>query len=165
MTNRLLPARMPGYPIQLRGVTTYADNPGYFTEQMKKLPDLGINLIGGCCGTTPYHIRKLSDALEGVSLSRKHIDANNAAAYKKKKSFVLEKLERGEKPYVVELDPPFNLDYSKIIRGAELLKENGVDLLTPFRLSSWQNQNGCRPSWQHGAKRSRYSGDAAYHLP
>ncbi len=119
-----------GYPMQLRGVTTYADNPGYFTEQMKNLPSFGVNLIGGCCGTTPYHIRKLSEALQGVSLSDKHIDAKNAAAYKKSNSRVLEKLEKGEKPYVVELDPPFNLDYSKIMRGAELLKENGVDLLT-----------------------------------
>lgn len=43
----------------------YPESPEYMVEGFKKLADLDINIIGGCCGTGPYHIRAIAKALRG----------------------------------------------------------------------------------------------------
>ncbi len=56
-----------GLPQNRGGFTFYPMGPGEFTEQQKRFADFdGVAILGGCCGTTPQHIKALSDALEGV---------------------------------------------------------------------------------------------------
>lgn len=52
-----------GIPIIRKGQIIYPDTPDSMADGFQELADLGINVIGGCCGTTPAHIKVLSDRL------------------------------------------------------------------------------------------------------
>ena len=54
-----------GIPKLKGGEIVYPESPEYMGEKFRVLADLGINIIGGCCGTGPAHIRALSAALRG----------------------------------------------------------------------------------------------------
>ena len=54
-----------GIPAIRQGQIVYPETPEYMAERFKVLADIGVNIFGGCCGTTPKHIRALSDALRG----------------------------------------------------------------------------------------------------
>ena len=54
-----------GIPSIRKGQIVYPEEPGWMAERFVKLADMGINLIGGCCGTTPAHVRALSTAIRG----------------------------------------------------------------------------------------------------
>jgi 5-methyltetrahydrofolate--homocysteine methyltransferase len=54
-----------GIPALKDGEITYPETPQFMSEHFKILAGLGINIIGGCCGTGPAHIRALAAALRG----------------------------------------------------------------------------------------------------
>lgn len=119
-----------GYPCVLRGKTIYTNNADYYVEKMKQVAGLGIDILGGCCGTTPEYIQGLAEALRGAEKPEKHIGVLSTDPVKKQRSEFETKLKNGEKVFVVELDPPFGLDIEKAINGAKLLREAGVDMIT-----------------------------------
>ena len=52
-----------GIPEIRQGQIVYPETPQYMAERFLKLADAGVNIIGGCCGTTPKHIERLADAV------------------------------------------------------------------------------------------------------
>ena len=54
-----------GIPAIWKGQIVYDETPDYMAERFKDLADLGINILGGCCGTTPSHINALSQIIRG----------------------------------------------------------------------------------------------------
>ena len=52
-----------GIPAIRKGQIVYPETPEYMTERFMQMADLGINILGGCCGTTPRHIEALAIAL------------------------------------------------------------------------------------------------------
>ena len=52
-----------GIPAMRNGQIVYPESPEYMTERVRELADLGVNIIGGCCGTGPEHIRALAAAV------------------------------------------------------------------------------------------------------
>ena len=52
-----------GIPAMRGGQIIYPESPEYMAERFRMLADLGVNIIGGCCGTGPEHIRALSAAV------------------------------------------------------------------------------------------------------
>ena len=52
-----------GIPEIRQGQIVYPETPEYMTERFLKLADIGVNIIGGCCGTTPKHIERFTDAI------------------------------------------------------------------------------------------------------
>ena len=52
-----------GIPAMRNGQIVYPESPEYMAERFKELADLGVNIIGGCCGTGPEHIRALAAAV------------------------------------------------------------------------------------------------------
>ena len=52
-----------GIPAMRGGEIIYPETPEYMAERFKELADLGVNIIGGCCGTGPEHIRALATAV------------------------------------------------------------------------------------------------------
>lgn len=56
-----------GKPQLLDGVTTYSMTPEEFAKQTSELVELGVNAVGGCCGTTPKHIAALRTLIRGIS--------------------------------------------------------------------------------------------------
>ena len=53
-----------GIPAMQGGRIVYPGSPGYMAERFSELADLGVNIIGGCCGTGPEHIRAIVAAVE-----------------------------------------------------------------------------------------------------
>lgn len=121
-----------GYMIENRGRLTYADAPEYFTEKIKPVTDMGVNIIGGCCGTTPEYTRALREMLLSVNgVSKKNMSKAEVIPEQASESEFIKKLKSpDEKPFIVELEAPFNANADKILTGAEVLKNSGVDIIT-----------------------------------
>lgn len=122
-----------GYQQELRGRMHYGDDPEYYAKQMERMIPLGINIAGGCCGTTPEHIAALKKVLGGQAPQPKEVVEENAdgeSVSNAAPTDFISKLERGEKVFVVELDAPFDAQMDKFGKGVYALKENGVDMIT-----------------------------------
>ena len=52
-----------GIPEIRQGQIVYPETPEYMTERFLELSEIGVNIIGGCCGTTPKHIERFADAV------------------------------------------------------------------------------------------------------
>lgn len=121
-----------GYPHIVRGKTIYSDSVSYYAERMEKILNQGVNIIGGCCGTTPAYIGELTRRYGGRRPTRKK-EMDLMATGRKKMTHqypMIEKMNRGEKVIAVELDPPFNEDQTRFMEGAYYLKEKGIDMIT-----------------------------------
>lgn len=119
-----------GYPYTLRGKTLYSNNTSYYVEKMERIATLGADIIGGCCGTTPEHIKVLAEHLAKIPRGTKRIGVVTDADVTGKLSVFEQKMMRGEKTYIVELDPPFSQDADKVLKGAQELKQAAVDMIT-----------------------------------
>ncbi len=134
-----------GYPDIVRGKAVYSDSAVYFGQKMIEIADLGIHIIGGCCGTTPDYIREISDNYKKQSTARKlgrqvviqqktsseelKTSESGNEVLNRARSF-REKLLSGEKVWAVELDPPFDHHAEKLITGSALLKDTKADIIT-----------------------------------
>lgn len=122
-----------GYPQIMRGRTIYSDSAVYYGEKMQKIAELGANILGGCCGTTPKHIRELSKVVgDQKPFDKKELEYESCgnSVSKTWNNPFMEKLERGERVIAVELDPPFDQNADKLLEGAFRLKEHDVDIIT-----------------------------------
>lgn len=119
-----------GYPYTLRGKTIYSYNAAYYSEKMCGIAELGMDILGGCCGTTPEFIRLLAQQTRNLKRTSKRIGVRHRSDVEGRPSAFAEKIERGEKAFIVELDPPFDNDPAKVLRGAKELREIDVDLIT-----------------------------------
>ena len=54
-----------GIPDIRKGQIVYPETPGFMAPRFEEMADAGVNIIGGCCGTTPRHVRAISEALRG----------------------------------------------------------------------------------------------------
>ena len=121
-----------GYPVVVNRRTLYDGDSGYFSLQMAELAGLGVRILGGCCGTTPEHIARTAELLrqrEGVSVKRVAPPVRESIK-KAPVNRLWDKLERGEKIFAVELDPPKTADLGKFMAGAWTLKGAGADAIT-----------------------------------
>ncbi|MBN8554878.1 MAG: bifunctional homocysteine S-methyltransferase/methylenetetrahydrofolate reductase [Deltaproteobacteria bacterium] len=127
-----------GVPKQVGGRYIYLSTPEYFGSFAKKFATLGVNLIGGCCGTTPTHMRRTRDAI----LSTGHSGKTTTKVFEStkpapqieevplaKKSKLSSKL--GAKKFVVsvEIDPPKGTAFAKALEAAKICKDAGVDCI------------------------------------
>lgn len=120
------------YTSMNRGKVVYSNNVPYFADMMEKLDDIGIRILGGCCGTTPSYIRSLSDRLKNRPLRQMQTVLSDSGGRDvvRKENFLLAKLNRGEKVIMVELDPPFGENADKVLEGAAYLRGKGTDVIT-----------------------------------
>jgi homocysteine S-methyltransferase len=124
-----------GYPLSIRGKTIYTENERYFVEKSVQIAGLGVDIMGGCCGTTPGYIRDLARALEQEKRPEKkrqplpRVPEEGRTVAVRGSAFT-DKLLDGKKPVIVEMDPPFQGDISKVMDGAKKLAAAGVDLMT-----------------------------------
>lgn len=129
-----------GYPISVRGKTIYTENEQYFVEKSAQLAACGVDIIGGCCGTTPRYIADLAAALENVLRGQKkraelpkEQEPLQTMSCEKQRLRAVQWTDRqpdGEKPVIVELDPPFTSDVTKVLAGAQKLAAAGAAMLT-----------------------------------
>ncbi len=127
-----------GLPMYSNGRYIYLSTPEYFGESARKLRDQGVRLIGGCCGTTPEHIRAIAETLRGLEPQTVKVSVRpvpKAAVSPARKiappaqpEFLRAVAHRPT--FIVELDPPRDLHFEKIITGAAELKRAGADAIT-----------------------------------
>lgn len=124
-----------GYPEQFQNRMVFMDNAEYFVGNMAEMAELGIDILGGCCGTTPEYIQKLSKRislkpiLKAASIEVGHDTAEMPVVEEKVNDFY-QKLLDGKKVVAVELDPPYDEKYDAIIEYAQYLKDRKVDMIT-----------------------------------
>ncbi|MFP4382262.1 MAG: bifunctional homocysteine S-methyltransferase/methylenetetrahydrofolate reductase [Candidatus Sumerlaeia bacterium] len=126
-----------GLPREVEGRMLYLNNPEYFTEYAKKFIEMGVRGIGGCCGTTPEHIRMASRAIKTMSGVKHHIQIRSYEEEEsqveiippEKKSRFSGLLHAGKKVSSVELVPPKSCDMSMLLERARECHLHGVDAI------------------------------------
>jgi methionine synthase / methylenetetrahydrofolate reductase(NADPH) len=129
-----------GLPRDVQGRQMYMCSPEYMAEFSRRFIQVGASFIGGCCGTTPAHIKLLSDAIRSVS------PRQTAQVFVKQPATVAEltpedvkvmplaersnwgaKIAAGHFVTSVEVLPPKGCDAEKTLASIKLLKDAGVD--------------------------------------
>jgi homocysteine S-methyltransferase len=126
-----------GMPRSVEGRNIYLCSPEYMASYARKFVAAGVRLVGGCCGTTPEHIRVMKSALRvgearaKANPARTQSEVVNAAPAVplEKRSKLGKKIAAGEFLTMVEIVPPKGTDIRKEIEGARFLKSVGVDAI------------------------------------
>jgi methionine synthase / methylenetetrahydrofolate reductase(NADPH) len=140
-TKKLSAQPNAGLPRDVQGRQFYMCSPEYMAKYARRLIQSGVRFIGGCCGTTPAHIKMISDAVR--PLSPRHTGRTGRLAHAvqlqeqkspevsvvplEERSNWGRKIARGEFVTTVEVLPPKGCDASKTLESIRLLKEAGVD--------------------------------------
>jgi methionine synthase / methylenetetrahydrofolate reductase(NADPH) len=125
-----------GAPALVDGRYVYLCTPEYMASYARRFIEAGVSVVGGCCGTTPAHIRNLVRSVRMVQPARQVIsvvtpEKTREAATpvpREEKSPLARKLG---KQFVVsvELDPPKGADPGRLVDRAQYCKENEVDAI------------------------------------
>ena len=142
-----------GLPQRVEGQFVYAAEPAYFADAVPRFLDAGARIIGGCCGTTPEHIRHMRQALDvdrraaaghcqptggprahdrGRRTPRSPIaDRHSAARRPSRRRRPASPTCSPRSSFVVsvEIDPPRSVRIERTIEAARLLQDAGVDLV------------------------------------
>ena len=126
-----------GIPRSVEGRNIYLCSPEYMASYARKFVAAGVRIVGGCCGTTPDHIRVMKAALRVREARGKMAAAKVAGAPAaptvisalplEERSLLGAKLARGEFVTMVEIVPPKGTDIGRELEGARFLKSVGVD--------------------------------------
>ena len=124
-----------GYPVVTRTQVKYQGRPEYFARELGRLAAEGtVQILGGCCGTTPAHIAALRAELDSLPVVEKTAPAEEFSTVKEQtvenEDAFLRKLNAGEKVIAIELDSPRTADLTGYLEGAKKLQAAGADLLT-----------------------------------
>ena len=124
-----------GYPVVTRTQVKYQGRPEYFARELGRLAAEGtVQILGGCCGTTPAHIAALRAELDSLPVVEKTAPTEEFSTVKEQtvenEDAFLRKLNAGEKVIAIELDSPRNADLTGYLEGAKKLQTAGADLLT-----------------------------------
>ncbi len=128
-----------GMPRSVEGRNIYLCSPEYMANYTPNFVAAGVRLIGGCCGTTPDHIRAMKSVLRvdqargktAISEAIRSGAAPSAPASipMAERSRLGAKLAAGEFVTMVEIVPPKGIDIRKEIEGAKFVKSVGVDAI------------------------------------
>lgn len=132
-----------GMPARIGGRTIYVSTPEYHGEMAAKFARAGAKVVGGCCGTTPEHVRAMRMGIESAATAgasavptRPRIVVADVTATvggepppAPPANSLRAKLGRGDFVVSVELDPPRGLNPRKAIEAAAVLRDAGVDCI------------------------------------
>jgi homocysteine S-methyltransferase len=129
-----------GLPRQVEGRMLYMCTPEYMAEYAKRFFEAGVKIIGGCCGTTPQHIRQIVKTVRPLdkAMTRKTSAAHMSVVEIQKdagvtprplaqKSKLGQKIANGSPVYCIELTPPKGTNVAKLIENAKLCSEYNID--------------------------------------
>ncbi len=129
-----------GLPATVEGRNIYLCSPEYIAQYARRFLQAGVRLIGGCCGTTPDHIKNICSevrSLQPIQHRSTVIISEEAKAEVKRlpkipmaeKSQLGAKLAAGKFVAFVEILPPRGVNASKEIEGARLCRDAGIDCI------------------------------------
>jgi homocysteine S-methyltransferase len=156
-------AAMPnaGMPRAIEGRNIYLCSPEYMASFARKAIQAGVQIVGGCCGTTPNHIRAMRSAMRAID-AQTRIEVTGAApalntetppAPLGLRSRIGALVEQGTFVTMVEIVPPRGIDCAKEIEGARLLASLGVHAInvpdSPRASARMSAQSLCIQIQQH----------------
>ncbi|MCI0435672.1 MAG: bifunctional homocysteine S-methyltransferase/methylenetetrahydrofolate reductase [Gemmatimonadetes bacterium] len=124
-----------GLPREIQGRKMYMASPDYMAKFAKRLIQSGAKLVGGCCGTTPEHIRAIADAVyalaprstmvrvEAIETVPPDVEVTPLSS----RSNWGRKLAARELVTTVEIVPPKGITPAKMLAGVRMLKAAGVN--------------------------------------
>ena len=138
-----------GLPQRIEGQFVYAAGPQYFGDAVSRFLDAGARIVGGCCGTTPEHIRHMRLALDAIvaptspqpTTGQDHTHmtgprtpiaertSSGAASEPPPPTRLAELLSRQRFVVSVEIDPPRSVRIERTIEAGRLLEDAGVDIV------------------------------------
>ncbi|PYS89283.1 MAG: bifunctional homocysteine S-methyltransferase/methylenetetrahydrofolate reductase [Acidobacteria bacterium] len=142
VTNKKLSAQPnAGLPRDVQGRQFYMCSPEYMAKYAKRLIQAGVKFVGGCCGTTPAHIKLIAGAVRAVSPRRQRVSfhapqpargeeltpADIRVVPLEERSNWARMITRGEFVTTVEVLPPKGCAPEKTLESIRLLKDAGVN--------------------------------------
>lgn len=136
VTEKILSAQPnAGLPRTVNGRSFYLCSPQYMASHAPRFLEAGARIIGGCCGTTPEHIRAIKAAVlgHGREAVRPRVEVASRAGVAREplpvvnRSRLGHKLTHGEFPVLVEILPPKGSDPAREVESARFLLENGIE--------------------------------------
>jgi homocysteine S-methyltransferase len=130
-----------GLPAKVEGRNIYLCSPEYMAQYARRFLQAGVRVIGGCCGTTPEHIKNICSEVRSLQpVQRRTVTVETVDETKppvkrlakipiEQKSALGKSLATGKFVAFVEILPPRGVDASKEIAGAKLCKEHGIDCI------------------------------------
>jgi homocysteine S-methyltransferase len=143
LTTKLLSA-MPnaGLPASVEGRNLYLCSPEYMAQYSRRFLWAGVRIVGGCCGTTPEHIKLIRSEARSLQPGQRLHHAAAVIVEEGKpevkrlakmpiaeKSKLGAKLAEGKFVAFVEILPPRGVDASKEVAGARLCRDHGIDCI------------------------------------
>jgi len=139
-TKRLSAQPNAGLPRDVQGRQFYMGSPEYMATFAKRFVQAGAKFVGGCCGTTPTHIKLIADSIRSISPRQTQVFVKAEPAKvvdltpgdvtvvpAEERSRWAAKIARGEFVTSVEVLPPKGCDAEKTLDSIRLLKDAGVD--------------------------------------
>ncbi|MCP4151015.1 MAG: bifunctional homocysteine S-methyltransferase/methylenetetrahydrofolate reductase [bacterium] len=124
-----------GMPRIIEGRNIYLSSSEYLAEYSRRFIQLGVKIVGGCCGTSPDHIKAMRSTINSiiphqrpsiVSVEKKTVKKADPIPMAEK-SKLGKKIAAGEFVTSVEITPPRGWDPKKVLDSARILKEHNVD--------------------------------------
>ncbi|MGH9446907.1 MAG: homocysteine S-methyltransferase family protein, partial [Terriglobia bacterium] len=127
-----------GLPRTVEGRSIYLCSPDYMAEYARRFLELGVRLVGGCCGTTPEHIRAIKKAVRSFNptVGRIRVEAPEIPAPPLEplpaegRSRLGAKLAHAEFPILVEVTSPKGCDAARELEGAQYLRDQQIDAVS-----------------------------------
>lgn len=129
-----------GLPRDVQGRQFYMGSPEYMATFAKHFVQAGAKFVGGCCGTTPTHIKLIADSIRSISPRQARVSVRSEPVQvndltpidvqvvpAEDRSKWGRKVARGEFVTSVEVLPPKGCDAQKTLESIALLKDKGVD--------------------------------------
>ena len=144
-----------GYPKEVGDRKIYLASPEYVATYAKRIIEAGARFIGGCCGTTPEHIREIRNFVASVQPRHKvtYVHHTEVAAASEldppplgERSNWGQKLAAGEMVTSVEIVPPRGADATPMLEQCRKLKEAGIDAVNVPDGPRAQSRMGVLPS-------------------
>ena len=144
-----------GLPKDVGDRKIYLASPEYMAEYARRMITAGARFVGGCCGTTPEHIKKIRDYVASVEPRQASRVVAKAAVERPagvqevplaKRSRWAAKLAKGELVTSVEIVPPRGVDPAPMIAQCRALKVAGVDAVNVPDGPRAQSRMGVLPS-------------------
>src|SRR5918999_871548 len=132
-----------GLPSRIGERLIYLSSPTYMGEYAGRMVEAGARLVGGCCGTTPQHTAAMRETLDRLTPGARRRETRAATArvarpapaempgvaHAPAPTLLQRRLDAGDFVVTVELDPPRGHTVDKLVQGAKLLKEKGVEIV------------------------------------
>jgi methionine synthase / methylenetetrahydrofolate reductase(NADPH) len=127
-----------GKPREIEGRNLYLSSPKYMASYARRFINAGVRLVGGCCGTTPEHIRAIKAEVQSLVPGAMKKGATGtvrpdapalARVPREQKSRMAKMLAGGGFVISVELAPPRGYHADALVAHARELKGRGIDLV------------------------------------